>query len=147
MVSSGLPPKQPVRCASGSNAKILGCTGTSVIAEIKIQSAGRGVYDLTPYVEKVVKSAGLESGAVLLYSVDPLVRLITIEYDPDLIEDLLALVSSWKVKDPYVIASVFQPSLVIPVEKGLLLGSFQQICLLDLNEREGVRKLIVEVVQ
>lgn len=130
-----------------SNVKIPGCTGTSVITEIEIQSAGRGVYDVTPYVERAVKSAGLKRGTVLLYSMNPLARLITIEYDADLIEDVLALVNSWKVKDPHVIASVFQPSLIIPVEEGLLLGSFQQICLLDLNEKEGARKLVIEVVQ
>ncbi|MEM1508586.1 MAG: YjbQ family protein [Thermofilaceae archaeon] len=118
-----------------------------MITEIEIQSAGRGVYDITPYVEQAIKSAGLKKGVVLLYSTDPLARLITIEYDVDLIEDILTLVNSWKVKDPHVIASVFQPSLIIPVEEGLLLGSFQQICLLDLNEKEGTRKLVIEVMQ
>lgn len=115
-------------------------------AEIVVESVGRGVYDITAHVERLVKSSGLERGVVLLYSTDPLCRLITIEYDADLVEDLMEMISGLKAKNPYVVASIFQPSLLIPFEKGLLLGSFQQICLLDLNSSGGERKVVAEVI-
>lgn len=117
-----------------------------VITEIKVNSGGRGVYDITLDVEKALKSTGLKKGIALLYSVNPLCRLITIEYDGDLIEDLMTLIDGLKAKNPYVIASIFQPSLAIPFEEGLLLGAFQQICLLDLNESSGERKVLLEVI-
>ncbi|MEZ0346129.1 MAG: YjbQ family protein [Infirmifilum sp.] len=115
-------------------------------AEIRVASGGRGVYDITPHVEKLVKSSGAGRGVVVLYSVDPLCRLITIEYDADLIEDLFTLIDSLKAKDPYVVASIFHPSLTIPFEHGLLLGAFQQICLLDLNGSPGERVVVAEVI-
>jgi thiamine phosphate synthase YjbQ (UPF0047 family) len=117
-----------------------------VRAEIVVESGGRGLYDITPQLQRLVKASGLERGVALLYSVDPLCRLVTIEYDADLVEDLMTLISNLKARNPYVVASIFQPSVVVPFEGGLLLGAFQQICLLDLNEAGGARRVVVEVV-
>jgi len=114
--------------------------------EIVVESGGKGLHDITSQLERFVKTSGLEKGIAILYSVDPLCRLVTIEYDSDLIEDLMTLISNLKAKNPHVVASIFQPSMAVPFEKGLLLGSFQQVCLLDLNERGGTRKVVVEVI-
>jgi len=114
--------------------------------EVRVASGGRGVYDITAHVERLSRASGAERGIIILYSTDPLCRLITIEYDGDLIEDLMALIDGLKAKNPYVVASIFHPSLVIPFERGLLLGSFQQICLLDLNESAGERVVVAEVI-
>ena len=132
------------RLAASFKSRAASCS--SVKREIKVSSGGRGVYDVTPYVMELVKASGAERGLVILYSMDPLARLITIEYDADLIEDLLALIESLKVKNPHVVASIFHPSLVIPFERGLLLGAFQQICLLDLNDTPGDRIVVAEVI-
>jgi len=118
-----------------------------VIAEIAVESRGRGVYDITAKIEEVLRSSGRKRGLLLVYSLDPLCRLITLEYDADLVEDLMNLISSLKAKNPYVVASIFQPSVVLPFEEGLLLGPFQQVCLLDLNEGAGTRRVVVEVVE
>ncbi|RLF04796.1 MAG: hypothetical protein DRK00_05940 [Thermoprotei archaeon] len=117
-----------------------------MIAELTVISRGRGVYDLTSKVERLIRSVEAERGVVLLYSLDPLCRLITIEYDADLVNDLLMLIKGLKAKNPYVVASIFQPSLLLPFKEGLLLGAFQQVCLLDLNERGGERRVIAEVL-
>ncbi|MEM0226634.1 MAG: YjbQ family protein [Thermofilaceae archaeon] len=114
--------------------------------EVRVASGGRGVYDITAHVERLSRASGAERGIIILYCTDPLCRLITIEYDGDLIEDLMALIDGLKAKNPYVVASIFHPSLVIPFERGLLLGSFQQICLLDLNESAGDRVVVAEVI-
>jgi len=116
-----------------------------VRAEIRVASRGRGVYDITPHVERLAR--GVERGLLVLCTTDPLCRLITIEYDADLVEDLLTLIGSLKVKNPYVVASIFHPSLAIPLERGTALGAFQQICLLDLNESPGERLVVAEVVE
>lgn len=113
---------------------------------MKIVSRGRGVYDITQHVDELVRASGAQRGLILAFSADPLCRLITIEYDPDLIADLLELIGSLKAKNPYVVASIFQPSIVIPFEGGLRLGAFQQVCLLDLNESPGERSLLLEVI-
>lgn len=114
--------------------------------EVRVASGGRGVYDITPYIDALVKASGVEKGLVVLYSADPLCRLITLEYDPDLVQDLMTLIDNLKAKNPYVIAAIFQPSLVIPLEGGLQLGAFQQICLLDLNSDPGERVVYAEVI-
>jgi len=118
----------------------------SVRDEIRVASRGRGVYDITAYAERLVKSSGARKGLLILYSVDPLCRLVTIEYDADLIGDLMSLIDGLKAKNPYVVASIFHPSLAIPFEEGLLLGPFQQVCLLDLNESAGERRVVAEVI-
>jgi len=117
-----------------------------VQATIRVESGGRGVYDITHHVARLVRESGAERGLVVLYSTDPLARLITIEYDADLVEDLLALIDGLRAKNPYVVASIFHPSLAIPFERGLLLGAFQQICLLDLNSSPGERVVVAEVI-
>ncbi|MEM3647095.1 MAG: hypothetical protein QW334_03005, partial [Thermofilum sp.] len=81
----------------------------SVRDEIRVASRGRGVYDITAYVERLVKSSGARKGLLILYSVDPLCRLITIEYDADLVSDLMSLIGGFKAKNPYVVASIFHP--------------------------------------
>ena len=115
-----------------------------MIAELIVRSRGRGVYDLTERVKRLVKSVEARRGVVLLYSPDPLCRLITIEYDADLVNDLLTLIGSMKAKNPYVVASIFPPSVLLPFEDGLFLGAFQQVCLLDLNEEGGERRVVAE---
>jgi len=117
-----------------------------VRSELIVESGGRGLYDITTQLRQLVRASGLKRGVAILYSEDPLCRLVTLEYDADLVEDLMSLISNLNAKNPYVIASIFQPSMVIPFEEGLLLGSFQQICLVDLNESGGARKVVVEVI-
>ena len=63
-----------------------------VIAEIAVESRGRGVYDITAKIEEVLRSSGEKRGLLLVYSLDPLCRLITLEYDTDLVEDLMDLI-------------------------------------------------------
>lgn len=117
-----------------------------MLRELTVESRGRGAYDITPLVEEVVRESGLRKGVIFLFTTDPLCRLITIEYDANLVEDLMSLISGLKVRNPYVIASIFQSSATIPFEGGLQLGAFQQVCLLDLNESTGARKVLAEVV-
>lgn len=118
-----------------------------MIAEVAVESKGRGVYDVTARIEEVLRSSGKRRGLTLVYSLDPLCRLVTLEYDADLVEDLMSLISGLKARNPYVVASIFQQSMVLPFEEGLLLGPFQQVCLLDLNEDAGTRRLVVEVIE
>ncbi|GEM_PF-634666 len=118
-----------------------------VIAEVTLESRGRGVYDVTASIKEVLRSSGKKRGLVLVYSPDPLCRLVTLEYDADLVEDLMSLISGLKARNPYVIASIFPQSIVLPFEESLLLGPFQQVCLLDLNESTGTRRVVAEVVE
>ena len=114
--------------------------------ELLVPSKGRGVYDITSLVEKLVRDSGAERGVILLFSVDPLTRFVTVEYEGNLVQDLMSLLDGMKTSNPYVLAALFHPSLAVPFERGLLLGAFQQICLLDLNEKEGERRIVAEVV-
>jgi secondary thiamine-phosphate synthase enzyme len=86
----------------------------------------------------------------------------TIECEPGLVQDLKAFVERLIPSDKryhhddrwgddngfsHLRASLFGPSLAIPVEDGrLLLGTWQQIILLDFDNRPRTREIIVQVI-
>ncbi len=51
-----------------------------------------------------------------------------------------------KVND-YVKSTLFSKSITVPVVNGVIeLGSFQQVCLLDLSRKEGRKRVLLQVV-
>ncbi|RLE76855.1 MAG: hypothetical protein DRJ44_03345 [Thermoprotei archaeon] len=106
------------------------------------------VYDITHEISKYAKENNVQNGIIIVYSKDPLVRFITIEYDADLLLDFKKLLSEIAGDNRFLKASILSPSITIPVINGRLeLGSFQQIVVLDLNEREGTRKICFLAVE
>jgi len=114
---------------------------------LRVESRGRDAIDLTPIIEKTVREEGVEEGVVIVYVEDPLCALVTLEYDADLVEDLWSMLDKLPSANPHVKASIFHRSVVIPIEQGRpALGSFQQLCLLDLSSEAGGRRVVVKVI-
>ena len=113
---------------------------------VEVESTGYGVYDLYPYIKDFVSSVKVENGLILVYAVDELCSILTIEYEARLLSDLEILLSKLKVND-YVKSTLFSKSTTIPVvNSGIELGSFQQVCLLDLSRKEGRKRVLLQVV-
>lgn len=118
------------------------------------------IKDLTPQVRKALRESGLHEGAVTIFVSGSTADLTTIEYEPGLLEDLpaafekLAPMKARYVHDDtwhdgngyaHVRAALLGPSLVVPVANGdLLLGTWQQIVLIDFDNRPRRREVVAQ---
>lgn len=118
------------------------------MAEIKdFRSNGRGAYDITHLVREYIEKNKLEKGLVIVSVLDSLCTLTMTEYEPNLIADIGKLLEDLPTDNDYVKLSLFNKTLVIPFSNtDLFLGSFQQIVLIDLNSKGGLRKIALDVV-
>lgn len=120
------------------------------------------VVDLTPRIQDEVKREKIESGLVTVFVSGSTAALTTIEHEPGLVEDLKEFVERlipsnrryhhddrWGDDNGFshLRASLFGPSIQIPIEKGrLLLGTWQQVVLLDFDNRPRAREVVVQLM-
>jgi secondary thiamine-phosphate synthase enzyme len=118
------------------------------------------VHDLTPQVHNVLKRNGLQNGVVTVFVSGSTAGITTIEYEPGLLKDLPAAFEklapmnlryhhddTWEDGNGYahVRAALLGPSLVVPFAKGeLLLGTWQQIVLVDFDNRPRRREVVLQ---
>lgn len=130
---------------------------------ITCQTTGNtDIVDITPQVTEALRNSGIRDGVVFLFISGSTAALTTIEYESGVIEDLVRTVEKLVPQDvPYqhnlrwgdgngyshVRASLLGPSLNIPVaNKKLLLGSWQQIVLLDFDNRPRKREVVIQII-
>jgi secondary thiamine-phosphate synthase enzyme len=130
---------------------------------LRMQTAGDGaVVDLTEGVRSIVARSGVEAGVAVVFAVGATVGVTTIEYEPGAIADLQALLD--RLVPPvgeyehnalnqdtnahsHLRAALVGPSETIPIVGGELgLGTWQQIVLLDFDDRPRERIVSVQVV-
>jgi secondary thiamine-phosphate synthase enzyme len=124
-------------------------------------SSRTDVIDITGPVSEKVRECGTSEGQVLLFVPGSTAALTTIEFETGAIEDLREAVSRlapegifyrhdarWGDGNGYahVRAALLGPSLTIPVVGGaMVLGTWQQIILLDFDNRPRKRHVLVQV--
>jgi len=130
---------------------------------IKIHSRGEnGMIDLTEKISYFVKKSSISNGIVTVFVSDSTGSVITIEYEPGLIQDFPEMLSRIAPKDldyghekmwhdgnghSHVKASLVGPSLTIPFNDGqLCLGTWQQIVFVELDSRSRNRELILQMI-
>jgi len=117
--------------------------------------------DLTERVQEVVRRHRFAEGAALVFVSGSTAGLTTVEYEPGLIEDLPDAFERLAPRDgrykheetwhdgnghSHVRASLLGPSLTVPFRSGrLLLGTWQQIVLLDFDNRPRRRDVVVQL--
>ncbi len=133
-----------------------------VTDRVTMETCGEGqVLDLTQRVAAKVSEHALREGHVLVFVSGSTGAVTTIEYEPGLARDLPELFERIAPQDlPYhheaawhdgnghshVRASLLGPSLAVPVAGGrLLLGTWQQIVLVDFDNRPRRREVIVQM--
>ena len=130
--------------------------------EIFVQTTGRtDIVDLTPLVSKEIIQSGVNDGAATLFVPGSTGALSTIEYESGVINDLKKAIERIAPEDMYyehnerwgdgngyshVRAALIGPSLHIPIIEGnMTLGTWQQIVLLDFDNRPRNRRIIVQI--
>jgi secondary thiamine-phosphate synthase enzyme len=117
--------------------------------------------DLTPQVQDLVRRHGFREGQALVFVPGSTAALTTVEFEPGLQADLPAALErlaprglryaheeTWHDDNghSHVRASLLGPSLVVPFARGrLLLGTWQQIVLVDFDTRPRHREVVVQL--
>ncbi|MFB3887663.1 MAG: secondary thiamine-phosphate synthase enzyme YjbQ [Thermodesulfobacteriota bacterium] len=120
------------------------------------------IIDMTPHVLDVLKRSGMENGLVTVFCPGSTASVTTIEYESGVLRDLQKAVEKFAPSDiPYehdkrwgdgngfshVRAALMKPGLSIPLIQGRLkLGTWQQIVLIDFDNRKRERNVIVQVI-
>ncbi len=131
--------------------------------KLQITTAKEGdIIDLSDDVRTAVRESGIAEGMVNVFVTGSTAAVTTIEYEPGVLSDLrraLSVIapdtisyahdSRWGDGNgrSHVKASVIGPSLSVPVSgREPLLGTWQQIVLLELDVRQGrTRTVLVSV--
>lgn len=120
------------------------------------------IVDITPQVEQQVAKAKADSGTVTVFVTGSTAGITTIEFEPGLLADLKEMWQrlvpenipyahdrAWGDGNGYshIRASLLGASLVIPFShKRLALGTWQQIVLVDFDNRPRSRQVVVQVM-
>jgi len=134
-----------------------------IIRKISLQTKGHcDIIDVTRQVEQQVAETNVNNGAVTIFVSGSTAGITTIEFEPGLITDLQEM---WQRIAPenvpyhhdrrwgdgngysHVRASLLGASLVVPFsDKRLALGTWQQIVLVDFDNRPRSRQLILQIM-
>jgi secondary thiamine-phosphate synthase enzyme len=133
-----------------------------VTDSVDVQTRGDShMLDLTVRVQEVVRRHGFREGQALVFVAGSTAALTTIEFEPGLQRDLPAALEriaprgiryaheeAWHDDNghSHVRASLIGPSLTVPIKDGrLLLGTWQQVVLIDFDTRPRRRDLVVQL--
>jgi len=128
--------------------------------ELEFKTKGNNdIINITDSVISLVEKSGISEGTATLFVVGSTAGLSTCEYEPALVSDIKEIFEklvpgnvsyahddTWGDANGYahLRATLLGPSLVVPVVKGrLTLGTWQQIILIDFDNRERQRKVVV----
>ena len=130
---------------------------------IQLKTRGNGdIKDITDAVARKVQNSEIENGVVTLFTSSSTSGLTTIEYESGCVSDLQRLFD--EIIDParhyahnarwqdgnghsHVRAALLGASLSVPfVARRLKLGTWQQIILVDFDNRSRHRELVVQIM-
>ena len=128
-----------------------------------VATRGQGdAHDITDLVAAAVAGTDCATGIATIFVVGSTAAVTTIEFEPGAVADLNRLLEEIAPRDEdyrhhlrwgddngssHVRAALLGPSLTVPfADHKLLLGTWQQIMLLELDTRPRRRELVIQVV-
>lgn len=124
-------------------------------------TAETDIVDLTPLVNEELRNSAVRNGTVTLFVPGSTAALTTIEFESGVVNDLKNAIERMAPQGMYyehnerwgdgngyshVRAALMGPSLHIPViDSRMTLGTWQQIVLVDFDNRPRDRRVIVQV--
>lgn len=119
------------------------------------------IIDITSRIQEAVKKSGIREGFCIVSSPGSTVGMTTIENEPQLLKDFQEFIEKlvpsnrnyhhdevWGEANGFshLRSSLFPPFLTIPIEDGkLILGTWQQVVLIDFDSRPREREVLVKV--
>ena len=119
--------------------------------------------DITDKVSKIIEDSGVGTGIVLVFVRGSTAAVTTMEFEEGLIEDIKKTLEKiapekgdykhhlkWGDKNgaAHIKSALIGPDLVIPIKDSKLnLGTWQQIVLIDFDEKEREREIFVRIIK
>ncbi|HIH01213.1 TPA: YjbQ family protein [Thermoplasmata archaeon] len=136
---------------------------TTALESIRVKTQARDeIVDITDSAQKAVAASGVRSGIACVFVAGSTAAITTVEHEPGLVADLRSAMDRLYPKDvdyehhrrwgdgnghSHVRASMIGPSVTVPVVDGrLLLGTWQQIVFMELDNKPRTREVHVQVV-
>ena len=120
------------------------------------------IVDITAKISEQIEQGKVRQGLISVFVSGSTAAITTVEYEPGLIKDLKEFVEKlipsnrkyyhddrWGDDNGFshLRASLFGPSVSIPIENGrALLGTWQQVILLDFDNRPRTREITVQLI-
>jgi secondary thiamine-phosphate synthase enzyme len=131
--------------------------------QLRFSTEGDGdVVDLTEGVQSVIESSGVESGTASVFVPGSTAAVTAMEYEPGGVNDLKAALerlipaagdyehnrlNNDTNSHAHIRAAIVGPSETVPVRDGrLALGTWQQLVLVDFDDRPRQRTVMVQVI-
>jgi len=129
----------------------------------RVQTKGQGdAHDVTGLAAAAVRTSAQRAGVATIFVVGSTAAITTIEFEPGAISDLNDVLEGLAPRhgeyahharwgddngSSHVRAALIGPSLAVPFVDGeLVLGTWQQIILLECDTRPRTREIVVQVV-
>jgi len=134
-----------------------------VTERLSIRTKGEcDIIDITADVERIVSQSGVDCGTVTVFISGSTAGVTTIEYEPGAVGDFREMWERLVPRDisyrhdqrwgdgngySHVRASTLGPSLTVPFSnRALLLGTWQQIIIVDFDNRPRSREIILQIL-
>lgn len=131
--------------------------------EIIISTEGNtDIRNITEDIHEILKASKLQEGNCTVFSIGSTASITTIEYEPGLIKDIPKILEkliptytkyyhneTWGDNNghSHIRSAIFGTSYNIPFIKGeLILGTWQQIVLIDFDNRKRTRRIAVQLI-
>jgi secondary thiamine-phosphate synthase enzyme len=131
--------------------------------DFSVQTQGfSDIVDVTPDVEDIIAESEITSGIATVFVVGSTASISTIEFEPALTEDMKEQLNeiipsnlrsrhseTWGDDNGFshIRATLMGPGITVPfTEKKLVLGTWQQIVVVDHDNRPRSRKIFVQVI-
>ncbi len=131
--------------------------------EINIETEGfSDIRNITNAVEGVAAESGIKDGLVNVSVIGSTASVTTMEYEPALVEDIRDQLEEFVASDKitrhsktwgddngfsHIRATFMGPGITVPLSRGkIVLGEWQQIVVIDHDNRPRSRKVFVQVI-
>jgi secondary thiamine-phosphate synthase enzyme len=131
--------------------------------ELVLQTQGYSdIKNITERVQDIVRESGIVSGMVNIFVIGSTASVSTIEYEPALVQDVQQELEKWIPSTlhslhsqtwgddngfSHIRATLMGPGITVPVAEGkVLLGTWQQIIVIDHDNRPRTRRIYVQVM-
>ena len=132
--------------------------------ELRLSTRGDGdVVDLTAEIQRVVRDSGVQEGTASIFVPGATAAVTAMEFEPGGVHDLRAALERLVPTQgdyehnrlnhdtnshAHIRAAILGPSETVPVSNGrLVTGTWQQIVLVDFDDRPRERKVTVQVLR
>jgi secondary thiamine-phosphate synthase enzyme len=130
---------------------------------LRLETAGDGqIVDLTDGVRSIVRTSGVAHGVAVVFARGSTVAVTTMEHEPGGIADLTALLERIAPRagdyehnrrnadtnaHAHLRAALIGPSETVPIVDGaLVLGTWQQLVLIDFDDSPRERTIVIQVL-